>query len=64
MAEVESKANVGWEDDESLEEIETPRDNIENSKEAGDSEGFVEDDQLNRSISANEQISDAIDAAP
>ena len=44
MAEVESKANVGWEDDESLEEIETPRDNIENSKEAEDSEDFVEDD--------------------
>ena len=64
MAEVESKANVGWEDDESLEEIETPRDNIENSKEVENSEEFVEDDQLNRSISANEQISDALDAAP
>ena len=33
VTEVESGANVGWENDESLEEIETPRDDIENSKE-------------------------------
>ena len=43
VTEVESRANVGWENDESLEEIETPRDNIENSNEVED-EGYGEDD--------------------
>ena len=42
---------AGWEDDESLEEIETP---VEQSTEV------VE--ELNRSISANEQVSDAVQA--
>ena len=40
VTEVEDRGNVGWENDESLEEIETPRDNIENSKEVEDSEGY------------------------
>ena len=64
VTEVESRVNVGWENDESLEEIDTPRDNNENSKESEDYEGYGEDNQLNRSISANEQISDALDATP
>ena len=40
VTEIEDRGNVGWENDESLEEIETPRDNIENSKEVEDSEGY------------------------
>ena len=43
------RGGAGWEDDESLEEIETP---VEQSTEVLE--------ELNRSISANEQVSDAV----
>ena len=48
---------AGWDDDESLEEIDTPRELIESPNKEGDriiDQKQEYEDELNRSISANE----------
>ena len=48
-------SGAGWEDDASLEDIEAERNQVDGSETLID-----EDRELNRSISGNEQVSDAI----
>ena len=78
QAQMTTKSGTGWEDDESLEEIDDlPIQNqspveqhqqntamleepVESSSKQEDIDGQEEDDQLNRSISANEQVSDVV----